>query len=178
MPRVRNELVGQALQDEDWVLWVDADITGFSDDVLTTLLSTGGRIVHPNAVRLPGGPSMDLNAWTIERQISPEVMAAWIRDGLYQPPTSFHRLYLSDMRYRDVVPLHGVGGTMLLVDANLHRAGLLFPENPYRFLIETEGFGMAARDLGIISGGIAKRRNHSLCPLMRGAAHRHASPRW
>lgn len=152
--RVRNELVKQALQDEDWVLWMDADIIGFPDDILTTLLSTGGRIVHPNAVRIPGGPSMDLNAWTIERRISREAMVAWIRDGLYQPPMSFERLYLSDLRYRDVVPLHSVGGTMLLVDGDLHRAGLLFPEKPYKFLIETEGFGAAACDIGIFPLGL------------------------
>jgi hypothetical protein len=70
--RVRNELVRQALQDEDWLLWIDADIVRFPDDILTTLLSTGARIAHPNAVRIPGGPSMDLNAWTIERQVSHE----------------------------------------------------------------------------------------------------------
>jgi hypothetical protein len=152
--RVRNELVRQALQDEDWVLWIDADIVRFPDDILATLLSTGARIVHPNAVRISGGPSMDLNAWTIERQLSPAAMAHWIRDGLLQPPMSFGRLYLSDLRYRDVVPLHSVGGTMLLVDANLHRAGLLFPENPYRYLIETEAFGAAACDLGIVPAGL------------------------
>lgn len=152
--RVRNELVRQALQDEDWVLWVDADIIGFHDDILTTLLSTGARIVHPNAVRIPGGMSMDLNAWIVERQLSPNAMMAWVRDGLYQPPMHLERLYLSDLRYRDVVTLHSVGGTMLLVDADLHRAGLLFPESPYRFLIETEGFGTAACDIGILPVGL------------------------
>lgn len=50
--------------------------------------------------------------------------------------------------------MHSVGGTMLLVDANLHRAGLLFPERPYRYLIETEGFGAAARDIGVVPVGL------------------------
>jgi Anp1 protein/glycosyl transferase-like sugar-binding protein len=152
--QVRNELVRRALQDEDWLLWIDADIVRFPDDIVATLLSTGARIVHPNAVRIPGGPSMDLNAWTIERQLSHETMAPWIRDGLLQPPMSFGRLYLSDLRYRDIVPLHSVGGTMLLVDANLHRAGLLFPESPYRYLIETEAFGAAACDIGVVPVGL------------------------
>lgn len=97
---------------------------------------------------------MDQNAWVIERQISRGAMATWIRDGMYQPPPSFQRLYLSDLRYRDIVPLYGVGGTTLLVDANPHRAGLLFPENPYKFLIETEGFGAAAYDIGIVPVGL------------------------
>jgi hypothetical protein len=43
---------------------------------------------------------------------------------------------------------------MLLVDANCHRAGLRFPERPYRYLIETEGFGMMARDSGVIPRGL------------------------
>jgi hypothetical protein len=41
-----------------------------------------------------------------------------------------------------------------MIDANLHRAGLLFPENPYRNLIETEAFGAAACDLGIVPVGL------------------------
>jgi hypothetical protein len=152
--KARNQLIRRALRDEDWVLWVSAEIVGFPGDILTTLISAGGRIVNPNAVRTLGGASVDLSAWTVERRISPHAMAAWIRDGLYQPPVSFHRLYLSDLRYRDIVPLYSVGGTMLLVDADLHRAGLLFPENPYRFLIETEGFGAAACDLGVSPVGL------------------------
>ena len=152
--RVRNELIKRALQDEDWVLWVDADIVKFPHDILTAMLSTGAQIVHPNAVRKPRGESMDLNAWVTERQISVEAMATWIQYGLYQPPISFHRLYLSDLRYRDTVPLNSVGATMLLVNANIHRAGLLFPEHPYRWLIESEAFGAVACELGIFPTGL------------------------
>jgi hypothetical protein len=152
--KVRNELLRQALRDEDWVLWIDADMIAFPDDIVSTLLSINARIVHPNAVRVPGGPSMDLNAWVTEWKMSPGAMAPWIIDGLYQPPPGHRRLYLSDLRYRDAVRLNSVGGTMLLVDANLHRAGLLFPETPYRYLIETEGFAMAACDMGIFPVGL------------------------
>lgn len=151
---IRNDLVKEALDDEDWVLWIDADIIDFPDDVLTTLLGTGARIVHPNAVRKIGGESMDLNAWRTERRLSPFEMAPFIIDGFYQPPKGFDRLFLSDLRYKDRVPLDSVGGTMLLIDADLHRAGLLFPETPYRFLIETEGLGLLARDLGITPIGL------------------------
>jgi hypothetical protein len=38
---------------------------------------------------------------------------------------------------------------MLLFDANLFRAGVIFPEAPYRRLIETEGFAALARDVGL-----------------------------
>jgi hypothetical protein len=43
---------------------------------------------------------------------------------------------------------------MLLVDASLHRGGLRFPELPYRDHIETEGFGLLARDLGVGAIGL------------------------
>lgn len=152
--RVRNDLVRDALQDEDWLLWIDADIIAFPDDILDTLLSADARIVHPNAVRVGQRVSMDLNAFVTERRLPARAVAPWIKAGLYEPPMGFHRLYLSDLRYRDVVPLQGVGGTMLLVDADLHRAGLLFPEEPYKFLIETEAFGAAANDISIMPIGL------------------------
>jgi len=40
--------------------------------------------------------------------------------------------------------------------AALHRGGLRFPEIPYRDLIETEGFGALANDLGIRPVGLPK----------------------
>ena len=43
-----------------------------------------------------------------------------------------------------------------MVDAALHRAGLTFPELPYRDLIETEGFGAWAKDLGIPPLGLPR----------------------
>jgi hypothetical protein len=147
--RARNLLIRKALKDEDQVLWIDADIIAFPADTLEQLLATQARIAHPNAVRAYGGPSMDLNCWVIERHLDEAAIAAWTRDGLYQPPIGCQRLYLSDLRYRNTVALDSVGGTMLLVDAVLHRAGLLFPARPYRRLIETEAFAAAAHDLGI-----------------------------
>ena len=61
-------------------------------------------------------------------------------------------LYLHKLRgdgnVTNVVELDGVGGTMLLVDADIHRQGLVFPPAPYRRRIETEGLAMMARDMG------------------------------
>jgi hypothetical protein len=77
--------------------------------------------------------------------------------GLYQPQQRlFGRLYLSDVRHLERIKLDGVGGTMLLVDASLHRGGLVFPEQPYRDLIETEGFGVLAKDLGVTPVGLPR----------------------
>jgi hypothetical protein len=77
--------------------------------------------------------------------------------GLYQPPADFPgRLALSDLRHLERIEMDGVGGTMLLVDAALHRGGLVFPEKPYRDLVETEGFGVLAKDLGIAPVGLPR----------------------
>ena len=78
----------------------------------------------------------------------------YLEGGLYQPPSGLGRVYLSELRYRQRVRLQSVGGTVLLVDAGLHRAGLLFPERPYRHLIETEAFAKLAGELGVESLGL------------------------
>ena len=153
LAKSRNQLLFRALTDQDWVLWIDADVTEYPSDVIEVLLSQGKNIVQPNTVRIPGGKSYDLNAW---------------RDK--------GKKYLHDLKSEgDLVPLHSVGGTMLLVNADLHREGLIFPPFLYgkrnrlarrrhnfstyaglrRFMeptfdgeIETEGLAMMAHDMG------------------------------
>lgn len=142
LARSRNHLLFGALRDEDWVLWLDADVSEYPPDVVTRLLATGKSIVHPHCVVAPGDRTFDGNSW---------------RDG---GRTSMH-----DMRGRGLVRLEGVGGTMLLVRADIHRDGLVFPAYPYgtasphargRNLVngelggelETEGLALMAKDMG------------------------------
>ena len=134
--RSRNHLLARALDDEDWVLWIDVDVIDYPRDVIQRLLATQKHIVTPNCVLEPGGRSFDLNAW---------------RDH--------GRLHLHDLRREgELVRLDAVGGTMLLVRADLHRDGLVFPAFPYgrasRYAradnpeLDTEGLGIMARDMG------------------------------
>jgi peptide chain release factor subunit 1 len=69
------------------------------------------------------------------------------------------RYHLDDLRAEgDLVELDAVGGTVLLVRADLHRDGLIFPSFPYgranprirgeRGELETEGLGIMAHDMG------------------------------
>jgi hypothetical protein len=142
MARSRNQLLFAALRDEDWVLWLDVDVVEYPPDVVRRMLATGRSIVQPHCVREYGGPSFDRNAW---------------RDR--------GRLHLDDLRGGDdVVPLDSVGGAMLLVDAEAHRDGLVFPAMPYAGRsdlardphpvfgvtgeVETEGLGLMAADMG------------------------------
>ena len=147
----RNHLLFNALTDDiDWVLWLDADVVEFRADIVELLTSLGRDIVQPHCVREWGGPTFDLNAW---------------RDK--------GRVHLSDMRGEGfIVTLHAVGGTMLLVRADRHRDGLIWPafryglQNPLirtnpRTIgrpelgeIETEGLGMMAHDMGLTCWGL------------------------
>ena len=47
-----------------------------------------------------------------------------------------------------IVPMGGVGGAMLLVYADVHREGLVFPPFPFEGRIETEGLALMAWDMG------------------------------
>lgn len=148
LAKARNTLLFRALADEDWVLWLDVDVREYPPDIIERLLAVEGDIVHPNCVNAYGGPSFDRNAWS---------------DG--------GRRYLSDMRGQGLVRLESVGGTMLLVRADRHREGLVFPpffygtrsrwirdQNPLTGAatgeIETEGFAMMAKDMGIECWGL------------------------
>ncbi len=168
LARSRNRLLFRALDDEDWVFWLDVDIEEYPPDIIQTLLHSGKEIIQPNCVTEYGGPSFDRNAW---------------RDK--------GRMHLDDLRDTgEYVELHAVGGTMLLVRADIHRDGLIFPpylygtknrrirkhqflfanwkerifglpkaakkilKDDYRGEIETEGLGMMAHDMGHICWGM------------------------
>jgi hypothetical protein len=61
-----------------------------------------------------------------------------------------HRLYLNDYRGRghDIIELDGVGGTFLMLRADVHRAGANFPAFPVKHQLETEGFAKMAKLMG------------------------------
>jgi cellulose synthase/poly-beta-1,6-N-acetylglucosamine synthase-like glycosyltransferase len=148
LARARNHLLFRALRDEDWVLWLDVDVVDYPPDIIERLVALDRDVVHPHCVTEPGGRSFDLNAW---------------RDG--------GRRVMSDMRRERLVRLDAVGGTMLLVRADRHRDGLIFPPffygNRSRWVrdphplgghiigeIETEGLGIMAKDMGIECWGL------------------------
>jgi hypothetical protein len=109
LAKSRNYLLFRALDDEDWVLWLDVDVVEYPQDIIERLLATGRDILQPNCVTEYGGSSFDQNAW---------------RDK--------GRYHLDQLRKEgDLVRLDAVGGTMLLIKADIHRDGLIFPPFPY-----------------------------------------------
>jgi len=148
LARARNHLLFRALRDEDWVLWLDVDIIEYPSDILQRLIELDLDIVHPNCVCDYGNVSFDLNAWC--------------DNG---------RVHMHELRGRGRVRLDSVGATMLLVRADRHRDGLVFPpffygarsrwvRTPNPWLgdqvgeIESEGFAMMAKDMGIECWGL------------------------
>lgn len=165
LAKSRNYLLSKALQDQDWVLWLDVDLIEYPANIIEQLLSYNKEIIHPNAVRVYGGKSFDRNAWS-----------------------NAGKLHLHDLKPTGkLVKLDSVGGTMLLVKSDLHREGLIFPpylygrkspkirsnnhlvgevalidkirsllniQNQHQGEIETEGFGIMAGDMGYECWGL------------------------
>ena len=145
LAKSRNHLLFHALDDEAWVLWLDVDVVKYPRDLIERLLAVDRDVVQPHCVLEPGGRTFDLNGWR-----------------------NHGRMHLDDLRGEgDLVELDAVGGTVLLVRADVHREGLVFPaflygaanprvrsghrcdfEGPLTGEIETEGLGVMARDMG------------------------------
>lgn len=153
LAKSRNQLLFHALKEQDWVLWIDVDVIEYPPDIIETFLATGKSIIHPHCVKKYGGKSFDLNAWRNKG-----------------------KKYMHDLRSEgDLVKIHGVGGTMLFIKADIHREGLVFPpflygtesklirhnnyfsgtkglewllSKKYKGEIETEGLGIMAYDMG------------------------------
>jgi glycosyltransferase involved in cell wall biosynthesis len=151
--KCRNKLFKLADRGAEQVLWIDADVIDFPPDVLRRLLELNKPITVPNCVQIPGGPSFDLNSFKFKSGTQ-NVVWAYTSDGIIQPPRGSGRLYLEDFRGTAMVELDSVGGTLLLVNSDLHRQGILFPDYSYRGYLDTEGFAMHARDLGISCWGV------------------------
>jgi cellulose synthase/poly-beta-1,6-N-acetylglucosamine synthase-like glycosyltransferase len=150
LARGRNHLLFHALDDEDWVLWLDVDVIEYPPDIIERLLSYGKDILQPHCVLEYGGRTFDRNGWR-----------------------GRGRYFLDDLRREgELVRLDAVGGTMLLIRADLHRDGLIFPPYYYGIAsrlarrktllhpgarsgeIETEGLGMMAADMSLPCWGL------------------------
>lgn len=147
LARSRNHLLFGALKQEDWVLWIDVDVVDYPTDIIHRLLSTDCDIIQPHCVLEPGGPTFDQNGW--------------IDHGKFT---------LHDKRGADCpVRMDSVGGCMLLIRADIHRDGLVFPAYKYglenaairdphplwgKGEIETEGLAIMARDMGYQCWGL------------------------
>ncbi|KAK6371255.1 Golgi mannosyltransferase complex subunit [Exophiala oligosperma] len=171
MARARNSLLFTTIgPSTSWVLWLDSDIIETPPTLIQDLASHNKPIIVPNCYQRytndQGEPSVrpyDYNSWRdsdvaqeLASQMGPDDI---LLEGYAEIPT--YRTLMAmlaktgqDRDERRLMPLDGVGGTALLVKAEVHRDGAMFPPFPFYHLIETEGFAKMARRLGFESWGL------------------------
>jgi hypothetical protein len=155
--KARNWLLASSLRDEAWVLWLDIDLAEYPPDLLKKLLRSGKDVVTANCLHQHNDRSFDCNAYIVTSRS--RLLQAWWRwnytaYGLYQPPLGVGRRYLDSCRGQELVEVDGVGGTTLLVRADLHRQGVNFPAFADEGLIETEALALVARRMGFSCWGM------------------------
>ncbi|XP_062578937.1 uncharacterized protein LOC134240860 [Saccostrea cucullata] len=151
LAKARNLLLKAGLKDEDYVLWIDADVGVLPPDLIQQLIYANKDVVAPCCLYRKGHYTnvYDKNTWR-ETEYSLEAQKNLSKTQLvlegYGPTI---RLYLPHLRGEGrVVPLDGVGGCSLLIKAKCHRKGLNFPEEIFQNHIETEGLAKLAKSLG------------------------------
>ncbi|XP_046378884.2 mannan polymerase complex subunit mnn9-like [Haliotis rufescens] len=150
--QARNLLLKAGLKDEAWVLWIDSDVTQLPPDIIQQLLSSDKDIVVPSCLFQSDMGQLrifDKNTW----RETPESIAKQkhMKDGelMLEGYGLSNRIFLPHLRAEGrVVPIDGVGGCTLLIKADCHRKGLIFPETVVDHHIETEGLAKLAKQMG------------------------------
>lgn len=185
MAKARNSLLFTTLgPSTSWVLWLDADIVETPADLIQDLASHDQPIISANCFQKFVNPETgrwderpyDFNNWQ-DSPTAQELAAKMGPDEILLEGYSQMGTYRSLMAYMSTkgenlhqeVPLDGVGGTALLVKAEVHRDGAMFPAFPFYHLIETEGFARMAKRLGWSAMGLPNYKVS--CPLIEPPPH-------
>jgi mannan polymerase complexes MNN9 subunit len=169
MSLARNSLLFTALEpDTAWVLWLDADIVETPPTLIQDLAKHDKPIMVANCYQRytddSGKPAIrpyDFNSWQesdLGRQIASEmsddeiIVEGYSEIATYRPLMA--HMYDVTKSKDEIMFLDGVGGAALLVKAEVHRDGAMFPPFPFYHLIETEGFAKMAKRLGYQSYGL------------------------
>lgn len=173
MAQARNSLLFPTIGPQtSWVLWLDSDIVETPHSLIQDLASHNKPIIVPNCFQRyynEDTKSMDIrpydyNSWrdsaaaqSLAQSMGPDEI---LLEGYAEMPTYRTLMAMTADTSRDgkdlsrIEPLDGVGGTALLVKAEVHRDGAMFPPFPFYHLVETEGFAKMARRLGWESFGL------------------------
>ncbi|KAK0389595.1 hypothetical protein NLU13_3170 [Sarocladium strictum] len=165
MAKARNSLLFTTLgPSTSWVLWLDSDIIETPHSLIQDLASYDRPIIVPNCFqryyddekKAWSERAYDFNSWQ-DSETALAMAAKMDADDIlvegYAEVATYRALmaYMATDKPEDknsVVPLDGVGGTALLVRADVHRDGAMFPPFAFYHLIETEGFAKMAKRLG------------------------------
>lgn len=190
MSRARNSLLFTTLgPTTSWVLWLDSDIVETPPTLIQDLTSHDKPVIVPNCfqryINDKGKKDVrpyDYNSWQ-DSQIALDMAANMDADdilleGYAEMPTyrTLMAMNADTSEKRDdrvEITLDGVGGTALMVKAEVHRDGAMFPPFPFYHLIETEGFAKMARRLGYTCWGLPNYfvRPFSLSPSISPLLH-------
>lgn len=184
MSKARNSLLFTTLGiDTSWVLWLDADIVETPATLIQDLAGHDKPIIVPNCFQRftddkgePAERPYDFNSWQ-DSSVAQELGAKMGKDEIivegYQEMATYRTLMAyvggasggnSDPKFE--MPLDGVGGTALLVRADVHRDGAMFPPFPFYHLIETEGFAKMAKRLGWHATGLPNYKASKFCKTL------------
>ncbi len=165
MSRARNSLLFTTIGPyTSWVLWLDSDIVESPPTLIQDLAFHDKPVLVPNCFQRfvddQGKPDIrpyDYNSWQ-DSQDAADLASKMGPDEIllegYADMATYRTLMAmtaDKSEGRDQsheIPLDGVGGTALLVKAEVHRDGTMFPPFPFYHLMETEGFAKMARRLG------------------------------
>jgi mannan polymerase complexes MNN9 subunit len=165
MSRARNSLLFTTIGPyTSWVLWLDSDIVESPPTLIQDLAFHDKPVLVPNCFQRfvddQGKPDIrpyDYNSWQ-DSQDAADLASKMGPDEIllegYADMATYRTLMAmtaDKSEGRDQsheIPLDGVGGTALLVKAEVHRDGAMFPPFPFYHLMETEGFAKMARRLG------------------------------
>ncbi|OGM47377.1 mannan polymerase complex subunit MNN9 [Aspergillus bombycis] len=170
MSRARNSLLFTTLgPSTSWVLWLDADIVETPPTLIQDLTGHNYPVIVPNCYQRYYNADhkqmevrpYDFNSWVdssnaqaLAESMGPDEI---LLEGYAELPTYRTLMaYLADTESpnpRRVIELDGVGGTALMVKADVHRDGAMFPAFPFYHLVETEASPRWLRDWGIRSLG-------------------------
>jgi mannan polymerase complexes MNN9 subunit len=170
MAKARNSLLFTTMgPTTSWILWMDADIIETPPTLIQDLADYDVPIIVPNCFqryyndekKAMDIQEYDFNNW-IDSPTAKEMGAKMGKDdilleGYAEMPT--YRSLMAKMHDKSADPrakikLDGVGGATLLVKAEVHRDGAMFPPFPFYHLIETEGFAKMANRLNWESFGL------------------------
>ena len=170
MSKARNSLLFTTLgPTTSWVLWLDSDIVESPPSLIQDLAAHDKPIIVPNCFQRYINPDTkkkdtrpyDFNSWQ-DSPTAQQLASSMGPDDILMEGYAEMATYRSLMAYMveegaaagTEVELDGVGGTALLVKAEVHRDGAMFPPFAFYHLIETEGFAKMAKRLGWSSWGL------------------------
>jgi len=181
MSKARNSLLFTTLGPTTaWVLWLDSDIVETPHSLLQDLAHHDKPIIVPNCYQRFFDKERnkwdvrpyDYNSWidsTTAQAIADKMgkdeilLEGYAEMATYRSLMAFMRDGGDDADKQREIRLDGVGGTALLVKADVHRDGAMFPPFAFYHLIETEGFAKMASRLGWTSWGLPNYLVSSPC---------------